>query len=160
MRSAVSPRFRRRCQKSSGRKMDLVAVRRTARIFAAALVLAGTGCSSGPSPVDGAVKLDFDRKDPKPFVEFYFALFTPDGGNPLESGLVIESDGDFYLDPSKLAPEHAAQFSDAGSDGTAPGMNLSRSLTPTTTTGSTRHPRSPDYSKRPPLQTTDGSKLK
>jgi hypothetical protein len=75
---------------------------------------------SDPSPsVDSGslIELDFDRDEPKPFVEFYLGPYavldsTPTGQTEIyDSGLVVEDEGTFYLDLARLVAMFPAAVS-------------------------------------------------
>jgi len=79
------------------------------------------GCENGPPERQGLLRLDLDRSDPRSFISYYFGgLSVPDAADPFQTGLVVESDGDYYLDSTALARilEGSPSVVDANKDGT------------------------------------------
>jgi hypothetical protein len=67
------------------------------------------------------IELDLDRKDPRPFIEFYFSPYSSSDQSVLENGLVVQDAEDrFMLDLDRLKANYApaAQLDEAAADGT------------------------------------------
>ncbi len=85
--------------------------RNTAVILSSSLLLllliSAAGCdkTENESHVT-AVRLDLDRRNERPFVEFYFGPYAKPGSTILDSGLILEKNGSFFLDLAVLASAH------------------------------------------------------
>ncbi len=67
------------------------------------LVLTTVGCGSPPTTQRHLKEIDLDRSDPRSFISYYFGgLASEQSEDPFQSGLVVEMDGDFYLDLETL----------------------------------------------------------
>jgi hypothetical protein len=79
------------------------------------------GCANGPPERQGFLRLDLDRADPRSFISYYFGgLSVPDAVDPFQTGLIVESEGDYYLNSAALAGilGGSPSVTDANKDGT------------------------------------------
>lgn len=78
--------------------------RHLVRILSAVIALTSSiGCSNRPTESTKGLRLDLDRKNPGPFVAYYFGgLASRGGSDPFRAGIVSESDGDFFVDTTAL----------------------------------------------------------
>jgi len=85
------------------------------------LALTVAGCADG-GPVDvqtaDAVRLELDRDDPERLLASVLGAYVgPEGGDPVEAGLLSTDGGDLLLHPDRLPQAARAALSDANGDG-------------------------------------------
>ncbi len=74
------------------------------------------GCSGPDANADG-LRLDLDKRDPEQLLRFYLGSYLgPDGGDPVEAGL-LSDDGRFRLHPDALEARWHAALDSANADG-------------------------------------------
>ena len=79
-----------------------------------------TGCGSGPIDIAtaGRVPVDLDKSNEERLLRYYLGGYvSPEGGDPIEAGLMIV-DGGLALNPQQLDPVFRAALTDADGDGT------------------------------------------
>jgi len=82
------------------------------------LIAAGCSKTTDRDRATG-VRLDLDRLNEQPYVEFYFGPYAPPGSTIFESGLIQEQSGSFFLDLKVLASVYsfASELQAPASDG-------------------------------------------
>jgi hypothetical protein len=94
---------------------------RHAAVIVSSLLLIATGCDkSSVGSKQAGTRLDLDRDNPRPFIEFYFGPYTARGRSTVESGLISERTEGFFLDLDIMQAEHAwvSELREPASDGT------------------------------------------
>ena len=90
-------------------------------VAAAFLLAVSLGCGNTPPESSDLLRLDLDRADPRSFISYYFGgLSAPEATDPFQTGLVVESGDDYYVDPVALRRilDGAPTAVDANDDGT------------------------------------------
>ncbi|NNF04478.1 MAG: hypothetical protein HKN17_08425 [Rhodothermales bacterium] len=81
-----------------------------------AAVLLATGCASrGDDAVIPGIRLDLDREGERKLLAFYLGGYVPGGAaDPFQSGLLVESDGRFFIPDSVLTSDQAMHIRNLG----------------------------------------------
>lgn len=75
-------------------------------------------CSCTPSGDADLILVDLDKSKPERLLNFYFGGYaSPSPTNPLEAGLIVETDGQYYLNLAGLDDAIKTRLTDTNQDG-------------------------------------------